>query len=159
MRKSLPLLALLLACLGIVPAAAQAARHGAGFGFYRVDAYRLVFSDEQNKKLDAVLAPAGQEFAPLYKERMAELQKLRDMLKSEDAKDTDIRAQVTKISDIDYQIALKKANCIRAIRKIATPEQLTKIDALEAKRTKQRQKLHTIKVSPPAAAQPEGATN
>ena len=63
------------------------------------------------------------------------------MLKSETTKDADIKAQVEKISEIQYQLALKRAAIIRGIRKIATPEQLTKVDALEAKHLKHREKV------------------
>lgn len=150
MRKFLPLSAMLLLCMGLVAPAAQAARHTA-FGFYRVDAYRLVFSGAQNAKLDAVLATDGQGFLPLYKERRAAQRKLADMLKCDTVSDADIRAQVSAIGDVDYRIALKKAKLIRAIRTIATPEQLAKVDALEAKRAKRR------KVRPARAAKTTGA--
>lgn len=143
MWKNVLLLVALAVCLGVVPASARTLRHSGGF--YQVDAYRLVFNEEQNKKLDAALSPSDQDLRPLYKQRMAEQRTLRDMLKSDTAKDADIRAQVTKISDIDYQIALKKANLIRAIRKIATPEQLAKVDALEAKRAQRRGKVAKAK--------------
>lgn len=149
MQRALICLLLLMGCLVLVPAMAQADRHGGGL--YRVEAYRLVFNEDQNKKLDALLAPGHQDFLPLFKDRATEQQKLQDMLKTDTATDADIRAQVTKISDIDYQIALKKATFIRSIRKIATPEQLAKIDALEAKRIKRHQKMMESRGTPPAA--------
>lgn len=147
MWKKVMLLVVVMALLGVVPATARTMRHGGGLN--QLDVYRLVFNDEQNKKLDALLTPTDQDFRPLYKQRMAEQRTLRDMLKSDATKDADIRAQVTKISDIDYQIALKKASLIRAARKIATPEQLAKIDALEAKRVQRREKVTKVKDSQP----------
>jgi len=158
MRKCLPLLVVLVACLGLTPASARAVRHGL-FGFYRVDAYRLVFTEEQNAKMDAVLAAEGQDFLPLFKQRRAAQRRLADMLKSDAATDADIRGQVTVIGNIDYQIALRKAKLIRAIRKIATPEQLAKVDALEVKRAK-RQKPRSGKAAPTVEnAAPDASKN
>jgi Spy/CpxP family protein refolding chaperone len=117
--------------------------HAAGHwrGFRQLEAYRLLFSAEQNKKLDATLAPAKQELPPLFKELRVQREQLHALLKSETAKDSDIKAQIDKISESQYQLALKRATLIRNIRKIATPDQLAKIDALEAKHLKHREKV------------------
>ena len=63
------------------------------------------------------------------------------LLKDEAAKDSDIKAEIDKMAGIQYQMALQRAAIIRGIRKIATPEQVAKVDALEAKQLKQREKF------------------
>lgn len=126
----------------------QASRRGGDFR--RFEPYRLLFSTEQNQQLDALLAKAKPELLPLYKQLHTERLKLRQMVRSEETKDADLKAMTLKMADIEYEILIRRAQLIRAIRKIATPEQLAKIDALEAKRLKQQQKfLERLEKLPP----------
>jgi Spy/CpxP family protein refolding chaperone len=139
MKKTVTRIIFLVLFVCVLPGMAYAVGHG--HGFRQIETYRLLFTAEQNKKLDALLAPTKQELPPLFKELRTERQKLHALLKSDDAKDSDIKAQIDKISEILYKLALKRAATIRGIRKIATPEQLAKIDALEAKDLKHREKV------------------
>lgn len=122
-----------------MPNLAHATRHG--HGFHQIEMYRLIFSAEQNKKLDTSIASVRQDLPPLFKGLRSERLKLNALLKSNEAKDSDIKTQIDKISEIQYQRALKKAAIIRSIRKIASPEQLAKVDALEAKHLKHREQF------------------
>jgi len=139
MKKTILCMTVLAFLVTFLPGVTYAA--GRGHGFQQVEAYRLLFSADQNKKLDALLAPAKQEFPPLVQELRGERQKLHALLKDEAAKDSDIKAEIDKMAGIQYQMALQRAAIIRGIRKIATPEQVAKVDALEAKQLKQREKF------------------
>ena len=138
MRHFFAISCVVVLCLLVQSAPSQAFRHNSDFRRY--EPYRLLFSPEQNQQLDALLAKARPEILPLYKQLLAERLKLRPMLLSEDVKDDELKAMAVKMADIEYEILVKRAHLLRAIRKIATPEQLAKIDALEAKHLKKRQK-------------------
>jgi Spy/CpxP family protein refolding chaperone len=127
---TIPLLAALLLILSAVTAPAFEAREEGGL--HPMDAFRLLFNPDQIKQLDAVMSQADQEMGPLYQELAQERQVLRDMYKNESVKDQDITAQVAKICQMESRLAVKHAAFTRAVRRIATPEQLAKVDGLEA---------------------------
>jgi Spy/CpxP family protein refolding chaperone len=139
-RKSViaVLVTLLLATIPVSAMAFGPAGHGM---MGPIHDFKLLFNEEQNKKLDAVLIPTKQEIRPLIKQLMEQRQELGGMLKNETVKDEAIKTQITKISDTLYSLALKRATIIRAARKIATPEQLAKVDALEAKHKEHMKKF------------------
>ena len=140
-RKSIVSLVIAL-LLAAVPASALAFGHGGHEGpGGEIKIFKLLFSDEQNKKLEAIEAPAKQEIHPLIKQMMEQRHELRAMIKNEAVKDEAIKAQINKISETAYALVLKKATIVRAARKIATPEQLAKVDALEAKHEEHMKKF------------------
>ena len=128
--------------LAATPHMASAFDHHGGLNeIHPVDALRLLFSDAQNKQLDEVLGKYEPEMRPYYGQLRADRQELEGMFKSESAGDKEIKAQINKISEVEYQLALKHAALTRAIRKIATPEQLAKVDRLEAEQMKAREEF------------------
>jgi len=152
MRKSLFISCLLALSLSAIPSLALAfgpGGHGGPDGpGGKMMAYKLLFSDEQNKQLTETLKASRAEFKPLIGKLMEERKAMHALMLSDSATEKDIRAQAAKIGEILGDMAVKRAAQIKAIRKIATKEQLAKIDAFfekqRAKHEKFREAMHKV---------------
>jgi len=134
----------LIFCLFLSTTAGTAMAHPpcAGSNEIRpIDAFRLLFSEDQNKRMDDVLKQFEPEMRPLFGQLRQYRQELEAMFKSESATDQDLKAQIDKISGVEFQLAVKHAAMTRTIRKIATPEQLVKVDDMEADQMKSREEF------------------
>ena len=102
-----------------------------------VQSFKLLFDETQNKALDSLLAAQKKEMKPLFEQMKSEHEAMQSLVKAAPIKDAEIKAEVEKMSETMYQLTLKRAAFIQAVRKLATAEQLAKIDAQES-RMKQR---------------------
>lgn len=130
-------LALVLA-VGLVFGLAGSSQAFGPMGDGPLKAYELLFTAEQNEKLEKLKAASEPELAPLREKVHAEMKVLRAMMRDESKDDAAIQGQVQKIAEAGSGLAVKEAAFIRAARKIATTEQLAKIDAQRDKREKKR---------------------
>lgn len=125
--------------LASAPQGALARGHGHDFGG-GVKAYKMLFSEEQNKQLDILMEKFHKDAAPLRKAMIQEHQQLRAMMKDASVSEAALKAQVMKGAETVSQLVVKRAEMVRSVRKLATPEQLAKIDAFEAKELQDRAK-------------------
>ncbi len=139
MRKVFLTSALLIGLLALLGGQALAYGHKKGGGHLK--AYELLFNDQQNQQLEKLVAASHPKMGPLFKKLKSEKHALYTMLKNEAYGDTEIKTQVSKIADAQYALALEKAKFIRAVRKIATKEQLAKIDTLKEKHAEKHKKI------------------
>jgi len=143
MRKKLIMSCLLALSLSALPSLALAfgpGGHGGPGG--AMMAYKLLFTDEQNKQLDDTLKASRTEFKPLIEKLMAERKTMHALMQADTSTEKDIRAEAAKIGEIMADLAVKRAAQIKAIRKIATKEQLAKIDAFREKEHAKHEKFH-----------------
>jgi Spy/CpxP family protein refolding chaperone len=143
MRKRLFISCLLALSLSAVPGLALAfgpGGHGGPGG--AIMAYKLLFSEEQNKQLDATLQASRAEFKPLIEKLMQERKAMHALVKSDTSTEKEIRAEAAKLGDIIADLAVKKAEQVKAIRKIATKEQLAKIDTFMEQQRAKHAKFH-----------------
>ncbi|GAB6038466.1 hypothetical protein JCM15519_30250 [Fundidesulfovibrio butyratiphilus] len=122
-----------------VPQGALAKGHGPDFGG-GVKAYKMLFSEEQNKQLDVLVDNFRKDIAPFRKAMIQQHQELRAMMKDASVSESALKAQVMKGAETVSRMVVKRAEMLRAVRKIATPEQLAKVDAFEAKERQDRAK-------------------
>jgi Spy/CpxP family protein refolding chaperone len=142
MRKTFFISCLLSLALAAAPALAFGpGGHGHGGPGGDLTAYKLLFSEEQNKQLDALLKTSRSESMPLVKKLMEDRKAMKALMKSDASTEKDIRDQVAKTSQIFADLAVKRAALTKAVRKIATKEQLDKIDAFTAKQSAKREKF------------------
>ncbi len=151
MRSLLLKSALLIGLLALFGGQALAFGHKGGG---HLKAYELLFNDQQNAQLEKLKADSKPKTMPLMEKLMAEKRALYALFKDEAAGDAAIKAQVSKIADAEYALALEKAKFIRAVRKIATKEQLAKIDAMKEKRAKKHEKMKAAMMKARQEAQP-----
>jgi Spy/CpxP family protein refolding chaperone len=132
---------IVLGCLLLVvtPGLLLAFEQHGGTDIQPVDALRLLFNEDQNKQLDALLSKYEPDMEPQYRQLRKYRHELEAMFNSGTATDQNIKAQISQISDAEYQLAVKHAALTVAIRKIATPEQLAKVDAMEAAQARSRE--------------------
>ncbi len=103
--------------------------------------YELLFNAEQNEKLAKLKAASEPEMAPLREKVHAEMKTLRAMMSDESKDDAALKAQVGRIAEAGSALAVKEAAFIRAVRQIATKEQLARIDGQREKREKKRSEI------------------
>ena len=156
------LMTIAILVLGLVAGLAGQSRAFEHKGGRFLKSYELLFSAEQNARLEALTAQSEPELRTLREKVHAEMKVLRNMTRDETKNDAALKAQVQKIADAGYALVVKEASYIRAVRKIATKEQLAKIDAQRDKREKKRAEMReahkaakTVKEAP--AAKPEKA--
>ena len=156
------LMTIAILVLGLVAGLAGPSRAFEHKGGRFLKSYELLFSAEQNARLEALTAQADPELRTLREKVHAEMKILRNMTRDETKNDAALKAQVQKIADAGYALVVKEASYIRAVRKIATKEQLAKIDAQRDKREKKRAEMReahkaakAVKEAP--AAKPEKA--
>ena len=141
-KRTLITLFLGLFIVSLLGTAGAFERHEGLSEIHPVDAMRLLFNDDQDKKLDDLLNKSRPDMRPLYMQLRQYRQELETMFKSDSVGDQQIKTQISKISGVEYQLALKHAALTRAIRKIATPDQLAKVDQLEADQMKSREEFY-----------------
>lgn len=153
------LMTIAILVLGLVAGLAGQSRAFEHKGGHFLKSYELLFSAEQNARLEALTAQAEPELRTLREKVHAEMKVLRNMTRDETKDDAALKAQVQKIADAGYDLAVKEASYIRAVRKIATKEQLAKIDAQRDKREKKRAEMREARkaVKETPAAKPEKA--
>ncbi|MBF0480160.1 MAG: periplasmic heavy metal sensor [Desulfovibrionaceae bacterium] len=143
MRKKLFVSCFLALALSAAPSLALAFGPG-GHGGHgdSLMAYKLLFNDEQNKQLDETLKASRTEMKPLIEKLMEERKAMHALMQSDTSTEKDIRAEAAKIGEIMADMAVKKAAQTKAIRKIATKDQLAKIDAFREKQHAKREHFH-----------------
>ena len=130
--RNLLLAALLAAGFVSSPNQAQAFGPGPDMGPMRLEAYQVLFSAEQNQKLEALLTSSRTSHETLMQAARAERDALRALLENPAATDAQIKAQVMKEAEARAALMVQDAAMNRAVRKIATAEQLGRVDALTA---------------------------
>jgi len=139
MGKLSIMVGLMCLMLAAAPQGALARGHGPDFEG-GMKSYKVLFSDEQNKQLDVLVEKFRKDIKPLLKAMVQQRQDLRAMMKDPSVPESALKAQVMKGAETVSQMVVKRAEMVRAVRKLATPEQLAKVDAYEAKRIQERAK-------------------
>lgn len=135
MHKLMTIATLVLGLVAGLAGQSPAFEHKGG---QSLKSYELLFNAEQNEKLEKLRAASEPEMAPLREKVRAEMKALRAMMRDESKDDAAIKAQVGKIAEAGSALAVKEASFTRAVRKIATTEQLARIDGQREKRERKR---------------------
>ncbi len=131
--------ALLIGMLGLLADQVPAFdRTGGG----HLEEYELLFDTQQNQKLEKLATASQPRALPLAEKLKAEQHGLKVLLENEAYAGAQIKSQVSRIAEARYALALEQAAYLRAVRRIATPDQLAGIDALEQKQAEKRAKRH-----------------
>lgn len=109
------------------------ARHR-GHHFFKKMARELGLTDQQKTQAKALFeadrAQNKQQFSALITNK----QQLRGLVHSGTADEAAIRAQSAKVAAVEADLAVKRAQATRQFLALLTPEQVTKLRAIEAKR-------------------------
>jgi Spy/CpxP family protein refolding chaperone len=94
----------------------------------------LELTEDQKLQIKEILKAHKPAIQPLRKQLIEERRVLRDLIQSESWTDTDIKAQVAKVSSIGAEMALRRAQIYREVRPILTAEQIQKFMELQKAR-------------------------
>lgn len=140
--RHLLLAAILAAGFTASPHPAKAFGPGPDHPPLRMEAFQALFTEEQNRKLEALLKTSRSGHEALMEAARAEHEALRGLLENPEATDAQIKAQVLKEAEARAALMVQGAALNRAVRKIATAEQLARIDGLAARQAARHAKMH-----------------
>jgi Spy/CpxP family protein refolding chaperone len=140
--RNLLLTAFLAAGFLAAPHPAKALGPGPDHPPLRMEAFQALFTEEQNQKLEALLKSSRSGHEALMEAARVEHDALRDLLEDPAATDAQIKAQVMKEAEARAALMVQDAALNRAVRKLATAEQLSRIDALTARQAARHAKMH-----------------
>jgi protein CpxP len=112
-------------------------QHQGGDGqhrFFRKMARELGLTDQQKTQAKALFEGNRSENKPLFDAMLSAKQQLRGMVHSGSADETAIRAQAAKVAAAEADLAVKRAQAAKQFLALLTPEQVTKLRAIEARR-------------------------
>lgn len=139
--RNLMLAAFLAASFLAAPQQAKAFGPGPDLPPMRLEAYQVLFTEEQNQKLEALLKSSRSGHDTLMEAARSEREALRGLLDNPTATDAQIKAQVMKEAEARAALMVQDAALNRAVRKIATAEQLGRIDALASQQAGRHAKM------------------
>lgn len=138
--KNVAAIAAVLASLALVPVAAQAYMGDDGppqsGNHFKNMVKELQLTQPQKQQLKDIFAKNRPQSEPLMKQYAAERKAMRALIQADTVDEAAIRAQSTKISAIEADLAVHRAHVAQEIRSILTPEQLAKAKELQALREK-----------------------
>jgi Spy/CpxP family protein refolding chaperone len=94
----------------------------------------LHLTDQQKVELKRVLKAHRPTLQPLVTQYVSERRALRGLMGSKQIDEAAIRAQVAKVAAIGADLAVERAHLKQEFRGILTPEQISKIGKMRAKR-------------------------
>lgn len=112
----------------------QGHRGHRGHHFARKMAKELGLTDRQKSQAKALFQGSRAQNKPLFSAMIAAKQQLRGLVQSGSADETAIRAQAAKVAAAEADLAVKRAQIAKQFLALLTPEQVTKLRAIQAKR-------------------------
>ena len=97
-------------------------------------ARQLGLTDQQKTQAKALFQANRAQNQPLFATLIAAKQQLRALVQSGSADESAIRAQSAKVAAAQADLAVKRAQASKQFLALLTPDQVTKLRALQAKR-------------------------
>ncbi len=132
-RTTVPLLAALVAAILILPATAQACRGGGPHGPDRCiarNADELGVDDATVEKIEAIVAAAREEAAPLREAVRAAREEMRTLLDADQPDEAAVMAQADEVSAAMAAMHKQRLATLLKIRALLTPEQRDKLKGM-----------------------------
>lgn len=107
--------------------------HG-GHRFFKRMAKALGLSDQQKAQAKTLFQNTRAQNKPLLADLMTARQQLRALVQSGSADETAIRAQSAKVAAAQTELTVKRAQAMKQFLALLTPEQVSKLQAIQAKR-------------------------
>jgi|SRR6185369_12402620 len=108
--------------------------------FFKKMAKELGLSDQQKSQAKALFASNHAQNKPLFEAVRNARHDLRGLTESGSADEAAIRAQAAKLASAEAELAVKRAQGTKEFLALLTPDQVTKLKALRAKREVRFQK-------------------
>jgi len=112
-----------------------------GHRFFKKMARALGLSDQQKSQAKALFQASRAQNKPLFVGLMTAKQQLRTLIQSGSADEAAIRAQSAKVAAAQADLAVARAQTAKQFLALLTPDQVTKLRALQAKRELRLQKF------------------
>lgn len=119
----------------------QKGKHHRGHRMFARLAKKLGLTDQQKTQAKALYQKNREQAKPLVANMMVERHKLRDLIHSGSADETAIRAQFAKVSAIQADLTVQRAQAAKQFLAILTPDQQTKLKAIQARRAEKREEF------------------
>ena len=104
-------------------------------------ARKLSLTDQQKIQVKAIFKENRAQAKPTFVSLMTEKHQLRNLIQSGNADEAAIRAQSAKVSGLEANLAVQRANGAKQFMALLTPDQLTKLKAMQAHREQRFQKF------------------
>ncbi len=102
--------------------------------FFKKMARELGLTDQQKSQAKELFQANRTQNKPLREALMSARQQLRTLVQSGSADETAIRAQSAKVAAAQADLAVKRAQATKQFLALLTPDQVTKLRAMQAKR-------------------------
>ena len=112
-----------------------------GHRFFKKMARQLGLTDQQKAQAKELFQTNRAQNKPLFGALMTARHDLRAMIQSGAADETAIRAQSAKVAAAQADLAVKRAQATKQFLALLTPDQVTKLKAIQAKRELKFQKF------------------
>jgi periplasmic protein CpxP/Spy len=105
-----------------------------GHQFFKKMAKELGLSDQQKTQAKALFEQNRTKNKPLFGALMTEKHELRKLVMSGSADEAAIRAQAAKVAAVQADLSVQRAQAAKQFLALLTPDQVTKLRAIQAKR-------------------------
>jgi periplasmic protein CpxP/Spy len=112
-----------------------------GHRFFKKMARELGLTDQQKTQAKALFQASRTQNKPLFSAMMSARHDLRALIQSGTADEAAIRAQSAKVAAAQADLAVKRAQTTKQFLALLTPDQVTKLRAIQAKRELKFQKF------------------
>ena len=119
----------------------QNAKHRRGHRFFARLAKKLGLTDQQKAQAKAIFKDNRAQAKPLFTSLMTERHQLRSLIHSGAADEAAIRAQSAKVASLQADLAVQRAKGVKQLMALLTPDQVTKLKALQSAREQKFEKF------------------
>ena len=105
-----------------------------GQGHFKKMVKELGLTDQQKTQAKVLYENNRAQNKPLFSALMTEKHQLRALVHSGSADEAAIRAQAAKVAFVEADLAVKRAQGAKQFLALLTPDQITKLKAIETKR-------------------------
>jgi periplasmic protein CpxP/Spy len=112
-----------------------------GHRYFKKMARALGLTDQQKAQVKELFKTRRAQNKPLFVALMTEKHQLRTLVQSGSADEAAIRAQAAKVASAEADLAVQRAQGTKQFLALLTPDQVTKLRALQAKRDLKFQKF------------------
>lgn len=113
-----------------------------GHRYFKKLARELDLTDAQKTQAKALWEKSREQNKPLFEALMSARHELRTMEQSGSADEAAIRAQAAKVAVAQADLAVRRAQSVRQFQALLTPDQVTKLKAIQAKGDHKFRKSH-----------------
>ena len=110
-----------------------------GHRFFKKMARELDLTDQQKTQAKALMESHRAQNKPLFSDLRAAKHRLRALVQSGSADEAAVRAQAAKVAAAEADLAVRRAQGAGQFMALLTPDQVTKLKAIQAKREQKRQ--------------------